>query len=173
VRKKLLDREWAAVKAAGLEITKPTDVLRAWQEQGARPIGRVDEFFTLDKQGEFEKKLAAACRRLSLRCALTELAAAARLAPMSRYLRTRAYVEDIGRVVEELKLKRVESGANVVLVQPFDDGVFSGMRRVDSVPIACPVQVYADLGCAGGRSEEAAEALLEQVIQKEWKTETP
>jgi hypothetical protein len=173
VRKQLLNREWAAVRADGIEITKPTDVLLAWQAQRARPVGRADEFFTLDKQGEFENKLAEACNRLGLRCALTELAAAARLAPMSRYLRTRAYVEDIGRVVEELKLKRVETGANVVLVQPFDSGVFYGTRPVSGVPVACPVQVYADLGSAGGRSEEAAEALLEQVIQKEWKTKTP
>lgn len=173
VRKRLLDREWAAVREDGIELMKPAEVLRAWQEQRARVIGRADEFFTLDRQGEFEAKLAETCDRLRLRCVLTELAAAARLAPMSRYLRTRAYVENIGQVVGELKLKRVETGANVVLVQPFDDGVFYGMRQVDGVPVACPVQVYADLGSAGGRSEEAAEALFEQVIQKEWQTETP
>jgi hypothetical protein len=173
VRKQLLDREWATARQEGLELTKPAEILQMWQDQRPRERGRVEEFFTLDHQGDFEAKFAKVCKRLGLRGALTEMAAAARLAPMSRYLRTRAYVDDIDRVAAELNLKRVETGANVVLVQPDDDGVFYGLRRVGGVPAACPVQTYVDLGTGSGRREEAAEALLQQVIEKEWKAGVP
>jgi len=54
VRRLLLDREWATARPAGLELTKPAEVLQTWQKQRPPERGRVNEFFTLDRQGEFE-----------------------------------------------------------------------------------------------------------------------
>ena len=173
VRRQLLSQEWATVGDGGLGLTRPEELLSEWQAQGRRPVssaqGRQLELFTLDRPGEFEAKLAKTSLSLERRCALTEMAAAARMAPMARYLRTRAYVDSIDAVSTALKLKPVETGANVVLIEPADDGVFYDLRNVGDVPSVCPVQAYADLATGGGRFEEAADALLRQVIQTEWR----
>jgi hypothetical protein len=173
VRRQLLSQEWATVRDRGLELNRPEELLREWQTQGRRPIssvqGRQLELFTLDRPGEFESKLAKASLSLERRCALTEMAAAARMAPMVRYFRTRAYVDSIDAVSAALGIKPVDSGANVVLTEPTDDGVFYDLRNFGGVFSVCPVQVYADLPTGGGRYEEAAAALLQQVIQKEWR----
>jgi hypothetical protein len=173
VRRQLLSQEWATVGDGGIELTRPEDLLTDWQTQGRRPSssaqGRQVELFTLDRPGEFESKLAKASISLKRRCALTEMAAAARMAPMVRYLRTRAYVDSIEAVSAAIGIKPVETGANVVLIEPADDGVFYDLRNVGGVFSVCPVQVYADLPTGGGRYEEAADTLLQQVIQKEWR----
>ena len=171
-RRRLLDEEWAAEVAGGVEISKPEQVLNAWREQVRREKAQTVDYFTLDRQGEFEAKLAEAGRRLRVNIALTEQAGAARLAPMARYLRSKAYVGNPQAIAKELNLKQVDSGSNVVFVMPEDSGVFYDAREVGGVRVACPVQVYADLTPRAGRQDEAAEALLTQVIRKEWATAT-
>lgn len=49
--------------------------------------------------------------------------------------------------------------------------VFSGRKQSQpsGVPCTHPVQTYIDLKQAGGRGDEAAEALLEQKIKPIWK----
>ncbi len=67
-----------------------------------------------------------------------------------------------------LSLKRSDSGANVTLYAPYDEGVLYGARPIDGICIASPVQVYLDLLGMKGRGEEAAKALLEEVIRRSW-----
>ncbi|MGO9526729.1 MAG: hypothetical protein ACLPT4_12395 [Verrucomicrobiia bacterium] len=79
---------------------------------------------------------------------------------------------------EVVEAKPVDSGENLVVLIPEDDGVFypSGDSVVDEdgdpIPrFACTnaVQTYVDLCHCGGRGEEAAEALLEQKLKPAWK----
>jgi len=101
--------------------------------------------------------------------ALTGFSAAARLAPMVRYQRVTAYVnEDPGDLVKTLGLKEVSSGANVTLLSPYDEGVFYGAADINGIRIVSSVQAYLDLIGYRGRGEEAATFLLEQVIQHRW-----
>jgi hypothetical protein len=67
-----------------------------------------------------------------------------------------------------LELKPVTSGANVSLLAPFDAGVFAGARVFDGVRVVSPVQLYLDLRGFRGRGEEAAQALLEEVMAPSW-----
>ncbi len=66
--------------------------------------------------------------------------------------------------------KPVDSGENLVVRIPHDDGVFylreAATGRLSSTN---PVQTYVDLCHCGGRGEEAAEALLEQNLKRAWK----
>jgi hypothetical protein len=71
-------------------------------------------------------------------------------------------------VAEKLELKAVDSGANVSLLQPYDEGVFYGTQKTDGVQVVSPIQLYLDLRHIHGRGEEAAAALLEQVIKPVW-----
>jgi len=69
--------------------------------------------------------------------------------------------------------KQVDSGENLVVLTPDDDGVFferdGGTTGDNRLPATNPVQTYVDLFHCGGRGEEAAEALLEQKLKPEWK----
>ena len=81
----------------------------------------------------------------------------------------RFYVADgVDSIAEKLSLKRVSSGANVTLIEPYDDGVFFGAREVAGAPVVSPIQIYLDLAQIKGRGEEAAAAILEEVIKPLW-----
>ena len=80
-----------------------------------------------------------------------------------------AYVqEEIEKIRMVLEIKPVESGANVTILKPYDEGVFYGTNEIDGSKVVSPIQVYLDLRSLRGRGEEAAAALLERVIKKIW-----
>jgi len=100
---------------------------------------------------------------------LTGFSGAARYAPSVRYQRAMAYVSrDVERITQNLSLKEVTSGANFTLLTPYDEGVLYGTRAVEGICIASPVQVYLDLFGMKGRGEEAAQAMLDEVIRRSW-----
>ena len=70
--------------------------------------------------------------------------------------------------MEQVGLKEVQSGANVSLIIPYDEGVYYEAREMDSLRIVCPVQLYLDLKGYKGRGEEAAEAVWKQELSKLW-----
>jgi hypothetical protein len=65
----------------------------------------------------------------------------------------------------------VDSGENLVVLMPEDDGVFYLGESVGEgrMRVTCAVQTYADLWHSGGRGQEAAEALLNQRLIPAWK----
>ena len=72
------------------------------------------------------------------------------------------YVESPERAAAELGLRIVDSGANVVLVEPADAGVYARNSRGDDGIVRCaPSQVYADLLTGPGRGSAEAAALME------------
>jgi hypothetical protein len=88
---------------------------------------------------------------------------------MVRYQRVMAILRrPIDDVAESLGLKKVPSGGNVLLMTPRDEGLLIGSKKVDGVEIASSIQVYLDLKNTEGRGEEAADALLRQVIEPLW-----
>jgi hypothetical protein len=68
----------------------------------------------------------------------------------------------------ELDLKPVDSGANVLILTPYDAGVLFGATDVDGTRVVSRVQVYLDLINYRGRGEETAAAVYEQVIRKRY-----
>ena len=116
-----------------------------------------------------EQNIADACRKLGVRYALTSFSGAARLAPNVRYKRSDIYVADrIEAVVKASDLNPVETGSNIRLLTPYDEGVFYNANETNGLQVACPVQVYLDVLTQRGRGEEAAESILKEVIRKSW-----
>jgi hypothetical protein len=106
---------------------------------------------------------------LDIPYALTGFSACNRLAPMVRGQRAMIYVNrDIGLVAEKAGLKSVESGANIILIQPYDEGVYWNAKPIGDLQISDPVQVYLDLKRYPGRGEEAADFLYREVINPRW-----
>ena len=109
------------------------------------------------------------CKRENIRYALTGFSGSTRYAPAVRYQRAAAYVEqDFEKMIESIDIKAVDSGANVLLLKPYDEGVFYGKQEQNGSIIVLAVQNYLDLSSFRGRGQEAAEKLLEKAVLKKW-----
>ena len=174
VKPLLLDREWAADTAEGLVLTEPGSALDAWATGFRRRRSEVRDYYGFGWGRELEERIAASAEALGVRYALAEFSGAERLAPHVRYSRAAAYVEAdaLEEVAERAELRPVETGPNVRLFEPYDDGVFLGSEQVSSTEggtlVAHPVQLYLDLQKAKGRGEEAADFLRRQVLEPMW-----
>ena len=171
VKKLLLDREWVT-QQDGLSLIEPWRLLEEWSNAYTYRKNQVGNFYSLKSIPEIEADLARVCSEKGIEYALTGFSGAARFAPAVRYNRAMAYVYAMPEdVVSLLDLKEVESGANVMLLGPYDEGVFYGARVIDDIRIVSPVQIYVDLKGYKGRGEEAAEVLLRDVIKPKWSRE--
>jgi hypothetical protein len=168
VKRLLLDREWAESAADGLRLRSPGDavlpLLTGWASSCRAERNRAQQYDTMQTPPEIEAEL---CSNHAV--ALTALSGAVRLAPAVRYQRVTAYVEgDTAGAAGSVGLRRVTGGGNVVLLIPYDEGVFHGGRVVDGVRVISPVQLYLDLAGIKGRGEKAAQPILHDVIKPLW-----
>jgi len=172
VRKKLEEEEWITTAAEGFSLIKPEALLQDWTMNYSLQKNTRFDFYTLKPLGEIEGQLAEICSELNISYALTGFSAANRLAPMVRGQRSMAYVsQSIDLVADKLGLKPVNSGANVSLYLPYDEGVLWNAQVIDDIKIATPIQVYLDLKNLPGRGEEAADFLYKKVIEKSWQSQ--
>src|SRR5262249_30279602 len=140
-----------------------------WAENQILGGGRSNDYYSLKPLPELERGLGRAYAKTPLRYALTGFSAAMRMAPMVRNQRLTADVSLFTTPsIEELGVKPVASGANVTLTVPGDDGVFYGAREINGVMTVSPVQAYLDLRRNPGRGDEAADAILTQVLRPQW-----
>jgi hypothetical protein len=87
---------------------------------------------------------------------------------MVRYDRVMAYVQDnLVDLAAEAGFKPVDSGANVLLLSPYDEGVFYGSFAIGGSITASPLQVYLDVIGLRGRGQEAA-ASVRQKLEAKW-----
>jgi hypothetical protein len=171
VKKLLLDREWIT-QQDGFSLTEPWKILEEWSNAYTYRKNQVSNFYSLKSVSDIEADLARVCSEKGIEYALTGFSGAARFAPAVRYNRAMAYVYNMPEdVVSLLDLKEVESGANVMLLEPYDEGVFYGTQVIDDIRIVSPLQIYLDLKGYKGRGEEAAEVLLRDVIKPKWSRE--
>ncbi|HEX2988955.1 MAG TPA: type IV toxin-antitoxin system AbiEi family antitoxin [Chloroflexota bacterium] len=169
VKRLLADREWIQVGVDGFRLSKPERVLAEWTGNYGLRRNQTVDFYTAKEISEVEYELAGVGTSDETRSVLTGFSGAARFAPFVRYSRVTAYVPDsVDRIASRLGLKQVPSGSNVNLVVPYDEGVFYGAEDVRGTRVASPIQLYLDLRTMKGRSEEAANALLEEVIKPRW-----
>jgi len=171
VKKLLLDREWIA-QQNGFSLIEPWKLLEEWSNAYTYRKNQVRNFYSLKSIPEIEGDLSRVCSEKGVEFALTGFSGAARFAPAVRYNRAMAYMSSILEdMVSLLNLKEVESGSNIMLLEPYDEGVFYGARVIDGIKITSPVQIYLDLKGYKGRGEEAADVLLRDVIKPKWSSE--
>ena len=159
----------------GFRLRDPLKLLFAWRDAYRFDRHERRGYFTLS-QG---KKLRDALALLDLRtggfAAYAAFSAADFQAPHVRQPKTWLYVreQDISLFEELVEAKRVDSGENLVVLIPDDDGVFylgdGGTMGDNRMRCTNVVQTYVDLCHSGGRGGEAAEALLNQRLKPEWK----
>lgn len=105
------------------------------------------------------------------RYAFTVLTGAHVVAPYVRPTNIHFYIKDrrdVEHYVAELDLRPVETGGNVSMVLPYDEGVFYKIRDIDGLNVVSNVQLFVDLMNYPARGEEAAERIM-SLLEKEWK----
>jgi hypothetical protein len=170
VKQRLLDLEYAGEENKNILLRRPMDLLDKWAESYSfRKQNRMYDYFGFGKPKELERNVAEYCQRKKIPYALTLFSGAARVAPFARYTRGFVYVgKGIQEVAESLGLKEVSSGPNLTILEPFDEGVFYGSRKIEGLSVACDVQIYLDLVGYRGRGEESANFLLRERIEPQW-----
>jgi len=170
VKKLLADQEWIDdTRPIGFSLIDPFALLDEWSRSYNYRRNEVLNYYTLSGIGEFEYRLGEVCQEKNILYGLTGFSGSARYVPVVRYQRVMAYVQDgFDELANTIGIKTVDSGANVTLLKPYDEGVFYGSEERNDDWVVSPVQIYLDLQGYRGRGEEAAEALRIEVIHKLW-----
>jgi hypothetical protein len=156
----------------GFKLRDPLGLLTAWREAYRFDRHQRRSYFTLLQGRRLQEKLESLESITGGHAAYAVFSAAEFQAPHVRQPKTWLFVgaewEDEFR--EAVEAKPVDSGENLVVLIPDDDGVFY-LQEGEAGRLAStnPVQTYVDLSNCGGRGEEAAEALLEQNLKRAWK----
>lgn len=170
----LRDEAYVEVQSpGGFKLTKPEALLTAWQNAYRFDRHTRHSYFTLLHGA----KLSEALRRFDAgtggRALLASFSAAEHQAPHVRQPKLWVFVaaDLLNEFVATVDAKGVDSGDNLVVLVPEDEGVFYGQEASSNSSMGCtnPVQTYVDLWHSGGRGAEAAEAILEQNIKPAWK----
>jgi len=162
-------REWIDSRSRGVMLLDPEAALTEWAREYRYSKHRTFNYFSFDSGSDLEYEVLSAAKSCGIRIALSGFSAAVRYAPAVRYRRSMIYCAgEAAAIAEKLELKQVRSGANLTLIQPYDEGVFYGRESRDGLPIVSPIQTYLDLMNQAARGEEAAAALMQEVIQPSW-----
>ena len=114
---------------------------------------------------EFVYKLKAIPEKLRNDYRLTMYAGASLAGPRIRFNDVHLYIK--GNPEEwagRLELNPVESGANAILAEPFDDGVFDYKQEKKELLVVSNTQLFLDLYNLNDRAREQAEALYKEFI---------
>jgi hypothetical protein len=162
-------REWIDSRSTGVKLLDPEGALTEWAREYRYSKHRTFSYFSFASGSDLEYEVLSAAKSCGIRIALTGFSAAVRYAPAVRYRRSMIYCAgEATAIAQELDLKRVASGSNLTLIEPYDEGVFYGRESRDGLPVVSPIQTYLDLMNQAGRGEEGAEALMRKVIQPLW-----
>ena len=161
----LLEREAIVTRKRGAVSTVDWQAaIRRWTQD----YGQMDSNIptpVLEPRGlsAFEGKL----RATKLAYATTGAFAAQRFDPVAPARRATVYVSDVATVIDQLDLREVEAGANVVLLEPLDSVVFDRTADRDGLRCVAPSQLAADLLTGPGREPSQGEQVLRWMEENE------
>ncbi len=169
IKAKLEEQELLKKEPAGFKVTDPERLLMKWSEKYSVRKNVWSDYYLPADVSEIEGKIAKSLDEQNQRYAFSLFSAARKVAPFARYQRVFVYLDDDpSRLVEDLGMKQVDSGPNVTLLEPYDEGVFYGGKQIDGQYIVGMIQLYLDLASYKGRGEDAARFLLENELRKKW-----
>ncbi|MDP2209212.1 MAG: type IV toxin-antitoxin system AbiEi family antitoxin [Bacteroidota bacterium] len=151
-----------------LKLTAPDRLLDAWSEKYSYKRNRIYEFYSNSNVATLKWAIQENCFNNDIKCALTLFSGAAQVAPHVRMEKVFIYVEKgIDQLAKTLDFKPVASGPNIMLLEPYDQGVFYKTQNVGKNVIVSNIQLYLDLKRYKGRGEEAASFLMQTKLKQE------
>ena len=169
VKRRLLDFELIKEEKKGFRLVQPEKLLMRWTENYRYSKNPSRNFYSFQSPSELEGAIADYCRNNNVAYAFTMFSGAARVAPFVRYNRSFVYVAQLPfDAIDNLQLKEVQTGTNLTILTPYDEGLLYGLQEVNGQNVVCDVQLYLDLKSFGGRGEEAAEVVLDKRLKTKW-----
>lgn len=153
-----------------VDVVDVPALLRAWADGY--------DFFKRENVSSFVAPNGAASAlerlaQLSTRTVVTGSFAAVRLAPVAAPSMLAVYCEDVTATAAAIGLLAADEGANVTLLRPFDDVVWTRALTADGVAYAAPSQVAVDCLSGNGRMPAEGEALLDWMAANEDRWRAP
>ena len=139
-------------------------LLRRWAQEV--PLGSRGQAQTyLDPRGA--SALVVRLTESSERYVISGGLATSAFAPAAPARLATVWIRDAAEAAARLGLRPAEAGANVLLIEPGDEGVFEGAVQRDGVWYAALSQVAADLLTSPGRGPAEGEALINWMLANE------
>lgn len=155
----LLDRQ-ALIERSGrgriISVDWPR-LLERWAED-APLSSRGTQTTCLDPRGL--TAMTARLGKTKLRYAVTGTLAVSDLAPVAAARLAVVYVENLEEALATLQLRETRRGANILLIDPEDGGVFTGSTVRNGLRVVAVSQAAADLLTSPGRGFDEAQALI-------------
>ena len=169
VKQALLSEEWIKEENKSFYLVKPDEVLNQWVNNYSYEKNQSFSFYSGLSEDQIETAIKQECEKRKYRYGLSLFSGARKVAPFVRFMRFFSYIDgNIENIAKALQLKKVETGANITLLQPYDEGVFYGLQDINGINVVSDIQLYLDLKSYKGRGEEAAQAIFEQRIKTRW-----
>ena len=169
VKQALLSEEWIKEENKSFYLVKPEEVLNQWVNNYSYEKNQSFSFYSGLSDDQLETAIKKECEKRKYRYGLALFSGARKVAPFVRFMRFFSYVDgNVDDIAKTLQLKKVETGANVTFLQPYDEGVFYGLQDINGINVVSDIQLYLDLKSYKGRGEEAAQAIFEQRIKTKW-----
>jgi hypothetical protein len=173
VKEALLAREWAASTSDGFSLVRPGALLDAWRSAYEFPPNERHTFYTTLHGRPLEDAVRTTLREANAggRASLASFSAADWIAPYVRSATLVLYADEasLDVVRDGLKLMPEPKGANVLVMAPYDEGVFlDSIEPAPGLRTTSPVQTYLDLTASGERGAEAADHLRRERLP--WST---
>lgn len=169
VKQALLSEEWIKGENRSFYLVKPEEALNQWVNNYSYEKNLEFSFYSGLSEDQLEASIKKECKKRKYRYGLALFSGARKVAPFVRFMRFFSYIDgNIEKIAKALQMKKVETGANVTLLQPYDEGVFYGLQDINGINVVSDIQLYLDLKSYKGRGEEAAQAIFEQRIKTRW-----
>lgn len=169
IKNRLVEEDFIFQSKQGVRVRSPKDLLETFAENYKYKRNKISEYYSLRPPNEAEEIITEYCRRSGINYSLGLFSGASRVAPYVRSNKVFVYIDsNFEQVAEATSLKSVQTGSNVMLLRPYDRGIFFEIQEIDGMNVTSDVQLYIDLKSYKGRGEEAAKHLLETRISKKW-----
>jgi len=141
-------------------------LLDIWRDNYTFKSNKIYSYYTFEKnKNALFNKIKKISRSISSQYALTLHSGAAFIAPYVRYTDVHLYIKsNMEEWIQKLDLRPVESGANIYLIKPYDEGVMQNLQTIKENKIVSNIQLYLDLYSYPKRGREQAEKIREEKI---------
>jgi len=166
----LIDEEYLKKDNKFYSLIEPGKLLDEWSQNYTYTQNRMSAYYSFEQNLEkLLKTVSGVSKDKDLKYALTLLSGASLVAPFVRGVSgIHLYIADTGDLskwVRLLNLRPVESGGNISLYIPYDEGVFYKIQEADGIKVVGNIQLYLDLYNYPTRGKEQAEFLRREKIK--------
>ncbi|MFO7929284.1 MAG: type IV toxin-antitoxin system AbiEi family antitoxin [Candidatus Humimicrobiaceae bacterium] len=173
VKNRLLEYEYISPVKMGrkvkFKLVKWNKLLNEWANNYSYKKNNINSYYSIQDIDKIENNIAKYFDSRKNNYAFTLTSGGSLVAPFLRYNTVFLYLQgNSGKLAKDLDFKKVDSGPNVSILEPYDGGIFYGLQKIDGKVVVSDIQLYLDLINYKGRGEEAAEFLLEQRIREKW-----